>query len=67
MVVDDEHCGAPNRVNTLKALGVDISVDDFGTGYSLLSYLQGIPLDELKIEQSFLPSIANDRKKTAIF
>lgn len=58
--------GASNRVNALKALGVDISVDDFGTGYSSLSYLQEIPVDELKIDQSFLTDIATNRKKAAI-
>lgn len=58
--------GASDRVSALKALGVGISVDDFGTGYSSLSYLQEIPLDELKIDRSFLNGIASNREKTAI-
>jgi EAL domain-containing protein (putative c-di-GMP-specific phosphodiesterase class I) len=41
-------------LTALKELGVRISIDDFGTGYSSLQYLSNLPIDELKIDQSFL-------------
>jgi len=55
-----------DSMEQLKQLGIRFSVDDFGTGYSSLSYLHQLPIDELKIDQSFVRNISSSPENAVI-
>ena len=52
---------AASMLNRLKSLGINISIDDFGTGFSSLASLKRLPIDALKIDQSFVREVNSDR------
>ena len=53
-------------LEALRALGLRIAVDDYGTGYCALAYLRDLPIDELKIDRSFIANVTTDRRSAAI-
>ena len=53
-------------LEALRGLGLRIAVDDYGTGYCALAYLRDLPIDELKIDRSFIANVTTDRRSAAI-
>ena len=53
-------------LNAIRTRGIHVAMDDFGTGYSSLSYLQQLPINRLKIDQSFTSKITNSKQDSAI-
>lgn len=64
-LLQNEQAGI-EMLHQLKELGVKLAMDDFGTGFSSLSYLKKLPLDQLKIDQSFIRSLPDDKEDIAI-
>lgn len=65
MLVDDTEAVIP-KMSVLQARGIRFSLDDFGTGFSSLSYLKRLPLNQLKIDQSFVRDVETDPNDAAI-
>lgn len=54
------------NLQRIRELGVRISLDDFGTGYSALGYLKRLPIDQLKLDRSFVEALEGSRRDTAL-
>jgi diguanylate cyclase len=65
VIMNDRERGR-ELLHRIRDLGVGVAVDDFGTGYSSLAYLRELPIDELKLDRSFLQQMATDERAAAI-
>ena len=61
-VIIETHDLMINTLNAIRNLGIGLSLDDFGTGYSSLTYLQKLPINEIKIDKSFVDDMLSDSK-----
>ncbi|NWO07192.1 MAG: EAL domain-containing protein [Alteromonadaceae bacterium] len=55
-----------DRLSSCEQLGIDVALDDFGTGYSSLDYFRRLPVQEIKIDRSFVGEMLNDREDEMI-
>ena len=69
-VTEDSFLAEPERartvIQTLRSRGIEVSIDDYGTGYSSLSYLRDLPVQELKIDRSFVMNLLTDPRSHMI-
>ncbi|MEA2676326.1 MAG: hypothetical protein QOJ81_467 [Chloroflexota bacterium] len=64
--IESDPRGTEELLTRLHDMGVGIAIDDFGTGYSAFSYLQRLPVDEIKIDRSFVMGMDSDQRKHQI-
>jgi EAL domain-containing protein (putative c-di-GMP-specific phosphodiesterase class I) len=65
-IIMDDLEGSIEKLNSIKALGIAISLDDFGTGFSSLRYLMKLPIDSLKIDKAFIVDMTRDADSLTI-
>jgi diguanylate cyclase (GGDEF)-like protein len=65
MIISDFEMAARN-ITMIKDVGIKVCLDDFGTGYSSLNYLKNLPIDNIKIDKSFIDSIPDNKRDLAI-